>query len=581
MPLLNEYGYKTPSTQEDIEDDLRSLYGLHGSSVPPFRYLYLSHHLPVNKLSQPGVDPLMFAVRRVSTHPRPFLVAALSEPADPTPEAIQFMEERGGEVCTLPSILRAAPGLTAAILRDPLTRDMSLLEIMHAYSDTVRLLSNFNSTDVALRISLRAIGISDAEEYIAGFLGEKTLRAAVYAERAIASWIAAQRKPYDLIERGDWPAMNIVRDFSGRDMHADLATNQCLIPKLIRVCKMHPRVREYEFGLYRTIITRNRVVILHTNADASNLQEIADFLRIPENNRASVYIRNLLPPNYTAIRVLPSPAHAAPQFLRRAVETGKLIVGIVERMGPPKMDPLLFNHLAYLVTVLSRSADTRRLLQTIRIAFIAGERQFPEGMRMKKLYHSYVLYVKEQIETINRTFRSVTGTDEDFILTTPEDDHGSWTYHSNEQLRHDFYPFVHMMLQLSQEGLCMSVQEGAMVTAFGAPIPRPAVILISALAGFAEKARLYNLPNVRVIQNPLNPEEFVRSFIEAHHMASYIRSHPDSLLIRSIVGQMRRYYDRCADSYYPGALTALAQKMKTAPSPVSNHAVRPMHVMYP
>lgn len=107
-----------------------------------------------------------------------------------------------------------------------------------------------------------------------------------------------------------------------------------------------------------------------------------------------------------------------------------------------------------------------------------------------------------------------------------------------------------------------------MVTAFGLPVARPAVVLVSSLAGFAEKARLYGLPNVQVIGNPLNAEEFVRSFIEAHRMASYIRSHPDSPFIRSVVRRMTEYYDRCADSYYPGALDLLAQKTRKHNAPV-------------
>lgn len=546
--------YVAPSTQTEIAQELRDLGMADGG-----QYIHLSHAHPKEGATRPGTTPLMYALRDVGGQ---FVVASVADHDAPSEKASQYMQERGvREAAGLRRILEDSPGFTAAKQRDPELRDVPLDQLMRMHGDTVHALSYLNSHDVALRTSLRQLGETDPDAYIAGLVDDKMMHAAAFVDAAIGSWVMQQANFTKrqgrsvIIDRDDWPPANV-------PVHADIGNNHGVVPSLDNILKMHPRLRNHQLKLFGNMVLLNNVLALHTRQDEENLNDIATHLAIPAVQRALVYTRYLMPPTYVRFERSEQSEQdekVAP-FIRDAVAQRKIIAGVLERLDFIKMDLPVLDSFDALLTHLAQAEDGQEMLDNFRIAMVGRPANFPADWKMHDLYSRYNGAVEQRIQQINQRFREITQKDEDFILVH-RDAAGKMTGYPHEAAKEEVYPHMNIQFQLGQEGLCQTIQEGMITTAFGKAVPRPAVGVVSSMVGFAEKAQEHGMPHVLTVDDPLDPEQTIRAFRAAYVLAKQIREEPGSALVDAIIASMRTYYDgKCKDSFYAGLLATLIEK---------------------
>lgn len=554
-----ELGYIAPHTQDATRD---ALLKLQGGEVQPMGYWQYSHNVPLVEATRPGITPLALAVRDASTLASPFTAIAISEHQDPSDLSLAFMKDRYGRVVTLNQLLKALPQFAAAKSSDPLLQNMPTEELMRRHADTVHLYSFLNSHDIALRESLRRLGIEDPDTFLGELLDEKTLRAAAFVDAAIGSWLLAQRGRFDIVDRDDWPPGMVTRTLDGQTVRADIGNNHGLVPSLEGILSMHPQLRQHQLALFENMVRFNDVIALHTRRDIANLTDIADYLHIPPEERGTMHIRNLMPPSFVSFEGKePDPEKVAP-FIKDAVSKGRIIAGVVERLDIFKMDPTFLDNMEYMIRTLSETESGNTMLRNLRIAIIARPLNFSEEWAMSKIYGPYNDYVERKINFLNNTFREIMHMDEDFVLAH-RDANGRLTGYPHNNLKAEFYPHLNVVFQLGQEGLCQTVQEGMLTTAFGLPKPRPAVAVISNWIGFAEKARENGLSNVIIVDDPRDPHQVTDAFVRASTNAASIKAHPQSPEVHEILKEMETYYDKCGDSFYADLLNALIEKRRS------------------
>lgn len=559
-------GYRAPQTLELTKQGIRDV--LNADYLWDDVCLWhLSHNPPKEEATRPGSSVLFRAMSSLSPAEIPVVAASLAEHEDPSSKSLKFMKERGGTVKTLNQILGELPVFQAAKQADPMLKDMPVEEIMRRHGEWVHLHLYLNSHDIALRQSLKTIGIVSDDEglenYIADLLDDETLHVASFVNAAVGSWLLRNKKANDLVDRDDWPPANVVRSLSGFEVRADISNNHGPVTPLERILKMHHKLQQYQLELFGNMIRFNDVVVLHTKQDAHNLATIADYLKIPPKGRALIHVRNLMPPSFVEFKASDPDPETAASFIREAVKKGRIIAGVVERLDLIKMDPLVLDHFEELIKQLSQTDNSREMLKNFRIAWISRPANFPQNWKMFEIYGPYNEFVDKRIKEINALFRRVMGEiggpqDEDFILTSRHSS-GQLAGYPHEQIKDEFYPFVNTMFQLGQEGLCQTVQEGMLTTAFGLTRPRPATVVISRLAGFSEKAEDNGLDNVKIVEDPTDTAQVVKAFVDAYNQAVMIRDNPDSTEIETLLTRMEKYYDSCGDSFYVEVLAKLKE----------------------
>lgn len=560
MPLSLEGRYTTRSTQSDIEHNLRELYG---PDVTKMDIMHISHNPPKEGATRPGTNPLFFGISEITGINPSLKAISIAEHGSPSEQAINYTEDRGGKNITLPDILAAVPEFITMAAHDPMLADLSMNDMMRMHGETVHLLSYLNSHDTALRTTMQSLNLvdKDVEATIATMLDDQTRHAAAFVDATVATWISRNRSDVTFVDRDDWPPVNVVVDLNGNPVRADVGNNHGLVPQLKNILKMHPIVQEHALQTYRNMIIYNDALALHTQKDAQFLQEIADHLGISEDQRAEVFVRDLVPPSFVDFSKLPEGREKPAPFLEEAVKKGRMIAGVVERLDPIKMDHTVLDNLEYMLKDLRGTPEGEEIITNLRIAMVARPANFPDDWKMKQIYGTYNNSFIHRVDDINRLFKKISGMDEDFILLH-KDSNGNPTGYPHNSLRAEVFPYYDIAFQLGQEGLCQTIQEAGLTRAFRSDDSLPAITIVSELTGFAEKAQQWGMDHVLPVKDPTNPDETSAKFVQGYRMAKALRENPGHSEIQQIKDRMIAYYDHCGDSFYPGLLDALITKRK-------------------
>jgi len=520
-----------------------------------------------------GAQPLHSAMMTISDNPVVTQSIALGT-GKISQEDILYLRQRKGRALGLTEIVAQTPEFLDPQHFDPLLRGMSPGELLDARFNTIRVLASYNIHTNAFHNSITQLGIPDPDQYLRELVTERDVHAAAFVDSALGSWLQRHVKDtglpreHILMTREGSHAHGITKTLDGEEVVADIAINQALVPSLESIRAIGQLGREYLLRYFKNMSRFNRVVVVHTNQHAANLQAITEHEddaveKVPIAERAIVAVRNLVPEQYLDIEPKEyTPDQAAP-FIRKAVEQGKVIVGVVERLDPIKRGVTQMNHFTDLVTTLSKTSDGLQILQNLRIAIVAKPKVFEKKGKAAEFMNRYQNTYEALLHEVNRQFREVTGLDDDFIVINRDDTKRVAGMQPSE-LKDTVFPFFNICMQIGQEGLNNVTQEAAIQTAFGLQVPRPVVGILSQDTGFSEKVTDYKIKNMMILTNPYDPQEVTNALIHAYYQAVFIRNNPQSVLVQETVDSFRSYYENhCADSFYAQPLEALASYRQT------------------
>ncbi|QQS43452.1 hypothetical protein IPM65_04850 [Candidatus Roizmanbacteria bacterium] len=557
--MTEHIGYRAPTTLHDIKSGIEQLHSIRNPDVGmplPVKLFHLSHSAPKEGATRPGIDPLFAAFAKASALDMPNVAVSMADHSDPSAQAEEYTAERQAMNITLNRVLERTPGFTQSKEAHPLLAGMTTEELMKRHGDTVHIMAYLNSHDEATRSSLRHMGITDPDEFLAAQVDETDLEAAAFVDAAVGSWLINNIKPQDLLVRDDWPPANVHRDLKGNMVLADIGDNHGIVPSLKAIQGMHPKLQEYQFRLFGNMLTGNSVLGLHTDRDIRNILEIADHLYIPEDRRAVMYKRYLMPPSFIEFRPTEELGKTPAPFLEKAVHDGKVIAQVVERLDPIKDDYTALSHFEAMIRELAGHEQGREVLENLRIGWIGRPARFPEGWKSKSIYDAYTGGISARLDRVNALFREVMQTEDDFILVH-RDAAGNLSGYQHDKLKTEVYPFSDITFQVGQEGLCQTIQEGVLTKTFG--MGTPGLTVVSDRVGFAEKATEQGLENTHVISDMNRPDGFINAFVNAYQQALVLRN-GNANLRDAMTAQLKGYYDTlCKDTFYGTAIDTLVE----------------------
>lgn len=557
--MTEQTGYRAPTTLYDIKQGIEQLHSIRNpdAGMPlPVKLFHLSHSAPKEGATRPGIDPLFAAFAQTSSLDMPNIAVSMADHTDPSAQAEQYTAERQAMNITLNRILEKTPGFQKAKEAHPLLAGMSTEELMQRHGDTVHIMAYLNSHDEATRSSLRHMGIADPDEFLTSQVDEVDLEAASFVDAAVGSWLIKNTSHGDLLVRDDWPPANVSRDLNGHSVVADIGDNHGIVPTLDAITKMHPTLQQYQLRLFGNMVTNNMVLGLHTDRDIRHLLEIADYLYIPEDKRAVMYKRYLMPPSFIEFKPTEELGKTPAPFLEKAVHDGKVIAQVVERLDPIKDDYTALSHFETMICELAGQEQGREVLENLRIGWIGRPARFPDGWKSKEIYDAYTGGISARLDKVNALYREVMQTEDDFILVH-RDEQGNLSGYQHDKLKTEVYPFSDITFQVGQEGLCQTIQEGVLTKTFGMGIP--GVTVVSDRVGFAEKAAEQGLENTHVITDMKRPEGFIQAFVAAYRQAMMLRN-GDSDIRDEMTAQLKEYYDTlCKDTFYGTAIDTLVE----------------------
>lgn len=563
---------RIPSSQREIQHTLSRSFGLTprldsgvGANTSLIRLMSTP---PTYPAVIAGADSLMFAVSNLSGRPLANETISLGTRVIPEKDK-NYMRERRGAAIGLQDVLDSiSPRIEEAAQTDPLLRGMKTDELLASRYDAVRVLTNYAAHADAFADSLRDIGIADSDAYISRTVTERDIHAAALVDAAIGSWLLRHVEDTGLpresiiMTREGSHAHGITRTLEEKDVVADIAVNQIVVPSLNRILAMDPLARDYMLNLFKNVSRFNHVYVVHTHKDADNLNDIANYkddehARIPLEERAVVTVRNLVPPQYLEVAPSEFETEQAAPFMREAVAEGKIILGIIGRLDPIKRDLTVLKRINELVSQLSGSAEGREILQNLRIAVVAKPKVFDGNYKVGKMMTQYHDKYEELVSTVNDNYKEVMGAEDDFIIVN-RDSSGELAGMSVTDLKDQVFPYLNICLQMGQEGLNVVIQEAAIQTTFGLEVPRPVVGILAHDTGFSEKVKEHDLCNFLIVDDPQSSDEVTSVLIEAYQRAMAIKENPGSSTIAEISGRLRGYYEEaCADSYFGEPLAIL------------------------
>lgn len=557
--MIEQTGYRAPKTFNDIKQGIEQLHSIRipDAGMPlPVKLFHLSHSAPKEGATRPGIDPLFAAFAATSSYETPNVAVSMADHEDPSGKAEAYTAKRQASNITLNRILEQAPGFIRAKQLNPFLASMPVDEMMQRHGDTVHIMAYLNSHDEATRSSLRAMGITDPDEFLASQVDDTDLEAAAFVDAAVGSWLISNTKPQDLLIRDDWPPANVRKGLNGQQIKADIGDNHGIVPSLNSILSMHPKLQDYQFRLFGNMMTGNSVLGLHTDRDINNIQEIADHLYIPEDMRAVMYKRYLMPPSFTEFQPAEELGKTPAPFLEKAVHEGKVIAQLVERLDPIKDDYTALSHFEAMIHKLAGQEQGREVLENLRIGWIGRPARFPDGWKSKEIYDAYTGGISARLDRVNALYREAMQTDDDFILVH-RDEQGNLSGYPHDKLKTEVYPFSDITFQVGQEGLCQTIQEGVLTKTFG--MGTPGVTVVSDRVGFAEKAVEQGLENTHVITDMKRPDGFIDAFVAAYQQASMLRGGAGKMRDQ-LTAQLKEYYDTlCKDTFYGTAIDTLVQ----------------------
>ncbi len=557
--MIEQTGYRAPKTFDEIKGSLKELYtnrGMDAGMPLPVRLFHLSHSAPKEGATRPGIDPLFAAFAATSSIETPNMAVSMADHEDPSQKAEDYTAERDAVNITLNRVLEQIPGFQKEKNMNPVLAAMTVEEMMQRHGDTVHIMAYLNSHDEATRSSLRHMGIADPDAFLVSQVEEADIEAAAFVDAAVGSWLMNNTNPNDLLIRDDWPPANVNKDLQGRSLKADIGDNHGIVPSLKAIQGMHPKLQEYQYRLFGNMLTGNAVLGLHTDRDIQNILEIADHLFIPEDQRAVMYKRYLMPPSFIEFTPTEELGKTPAPFLEKAVHEGKIIAQVVERLDPIKDDLTALSHFESMICELAGQERGREILENLRIGWIGRPARFPDGWKSKDIYDAYTGHVDQALGRVNRLYREVMQTDDDFILVH-RDEQGNLSGYPHDKLKTEVYPFSDITFQVGQEGLCQTIQEGVLTKTFGMGIP--GVTVVSDRVGFAEKAIEQGLENTHVISDMKRPDDFINAFVNAYRQAMTLRN-GDADMRDEMTAQLKGYYDTlCKDTFYGMAIDTLVE----------------------
>ncbi|MBP9690516.1 hypothetical protein KBD81_00390 [Candidatus Woesebacteria bacterium] len=550
-------GFQAPSSQKLIETELIKRQSMFGGNKS-LKVIQPGHDASSAESTRPGTTPLARALSATSVAHLPYNQICMLEHGPITQKAKDYLSARDAAAVTLEEILQSQPAFKIACLADPVLSSWSPQQLMRAHGDTTVWLSYINSHTTALPTSLRAMGISDPYEYIQSIVSTDELRAASFVDAAVASWVLSKKRelgPSSVIDYDDWYAQNARITLDGEHVRADMANNHGIVPSLDSILAMPRDLQEYYFRLFGNMAAYSDLVVLHTRRDERHLMDIVDHIGLDKSVIPAVHIRNLMPPSFVDFKPAALDKDKAPGFMKEAVQKGKTIALILERLDPIKMDPTLMDNFEFLIRDLAQTESGRNILNDLRVAMVARPSDYGDW-KVNQLYKDYENFVDLRIHQVNSLFHEVMETDDDFILAH-RDENGRLTGYPHERVKTEVYPYANIHFQMGEEGLCQTVQEAMLATAYGLDVPRPAVGIVSSGIGFAEKAADHKFTNIKIVDDPTDSQAFVQALCDGYAMAQRIKNEPESDEVHQVLNTMEKYYTSCSDSFYGEALRAL------------------------
>jgi len=533
------------------------------SDAMNLRELYISvgnHHEVDHPGCSPGIDQLLSVAHslrgRPDRDPTSVVLAASGRNNKPHNE---YCRDLGIQNIPLPRLLAHLPEFEEALSQSPRLSDLSYETIMRHHADVVHFGRYLASHDIAFDEAFRNTGILKSK-MVRLILTPEKMEAAAVVDAAIAQFLLSVQgiKP-GLVVLNDWPALLSTQTLSGDGVKPDIISNHCVVPKLSSILDQPAALQDYQLTVFETMARAAEVTVLHTEADADNLVEISDYLGIPLQSRASVFVRNMIPSCF--IELDPSEPIEPHPLISQAVKQDKLLAVITERLDPIKMDPCMLNGLLRAINDAEGIPENMARLRRVRIAFIAIASSYTrdEDSGLYPLYSRYTNQVGRMINIVNAAYQRVTGTSEDFILVN-RDSEGEICGMERDTLRTQIYPFSQIALQLGQEGLCLSVQESPLVRAFK-ETPYPVVQLVSRSVGVSEKLSIAGLRNAVIAEDSRNDGEVAGAFMNAVALAMRIGDKSEYLFRQRLIVDLREYFQGLGTSYFGGALELLNDRI--------------------
>jgi hypothetical protein len=339
--------------------------------------------------------------------------------------------------------------------QDPLIADLEDSEIFRLHHSIVHLGAYLLSHNISMQGLRNKLPIEFNESIYSTFTPQ-AIAAAKLVDATVATFLCSNSTPNIIHITNDGSAINAIEGLNVNELHRPhIIDCHTVVPSLEWIMSLPPILQDYMLKTFKHMASASLVVCVYSKRDIENLNSIADYLGIPQEERAKPFIRGAAPSQFREIN--PNEIDRPLQCIAEDVTKERLIFAITSRLDPIKMDLHTLDGIEKLIDIYESDLPMVEQIRKTTFLMILRPTNFPEEWSVSGLHQAYNNAFEQRVFEVNIKAREVLGIDRELIVLHRDENH-NLSGVSPEVLKRNVLPYIHGQIQLGHE---VSIQQAA------------------------------------------------------------------------------------------------------------------------